>query len=342
MTAPARGPSAPGLGLAFALVLGGCATHGVQSVLDPAGRHAALTLAIWREMLWVCGAAYVLVLGFFALAALRACRTREAPEPLPGAEEGLHIALWGWIALTGIGLVALAVGSFLVDRRAAAAGEGAEIHVRVTAHQWWWEVEYLDSAPARRFVTANELHLPLSVPARIELRSKDVIHSFWVPNLNGKVDLIPGRDNEIALLPEREGTYRGQCAEFCGLQHAHMAFDVTVESRDAFDAWREAQLAPAAVPSDPRARDGMRQFAASHCVMCHSIRGTPANGRVAPDLTHVASRPSIAAGTLPNRRGYLAAWIADPQTAKPGNHMPYIGLEPARLDALLAYLESLR
>jgi cytochrome c oxidase subunit 2 len=203
-------------------------------------------------------------------------------------------------------------------------------------------VRYHFHDSSRNIRTANELHLPVGVPATITLRSNDVIHSFWVPNLAGKQDLIPGYRTDILLVPTRIGAYRGQCAEFCGLQHAHMALDVTVESKPDFAAWMARQAAPAPVPATPLARAGYDYVINRECSSCHAIAGTPASGQVGPDLTHLASRKSIGAGTLPMSRGHLYAWVADPQGPKPGNNMPYVGLEAAELHAVVAYLETLK
>jgi cytochrome c oxidase subunit 2 len=179
------------------------------------------------------------------------------------------------------------------------------------------------------------------MPAMIYLKSNDVIHSFWVPNLAGKQDLIPGRTNDIVLTGTKEGQYRGQCAEYCGLQHAHMALDVTVESPAAFQAWLARQSRPALPPASPQALAGYKFFMTRQCSSCHAVAGTPAGAQVAPDLTHIASRKTIAAGTLPNGTGPLHAWIADPQGVKPGTNMPYIGLDADELHNVVAYLETL-
>jgi cytochrome c oxidase subunit 2 len=203
-------------------------------------------------------------------------------------------------------------------------------------------VRYLNADPSRIVHTANELHLPAGVTAHIVLRSSDVIHSFWIPNLAGKQDLIPGRTTDIALRPLNAGLYRGQCAEFCGIQHANMAFDVTVETPAAFNAWRAAQLAPPPAPATALAQAGYAYVTTRECASCHAIAGTPASAVVGPDLSHVASRRSIAAGTLPMSHANLAAWIADPQRLKPGNNMPAVPLSPEQLGAVTAYLETLR
>jgi cytochrome c oxidase subunit II len=169
-----------------------------------------------------------------------------------------------------------------------------------------------------------------------------VIHSFWIPNLAGKQDLIPGRMTDVQLLPRKTGLYRGQCAEFCGIQHTQMALDVTVESKSDFERWYSSQLAAAKPPATPLQLAGLRYFTTRECSACHNIGGTPAGGQVAPDLTHFASRRSIAAGAMPMNKGNLYGWIADPQSLKPGSHMPTVGLEPGELHALVAYLETLK
>jgi len=184
--------------------------------------------------------------------------------------------------------------------------------------------------------------LPVGVPVRIRLHSNDVIHSFWVPSLAGKQDLIPGRETDVTITPEKVGIYRGQCAEFCGVQHARMALVVNVDSYRDFIKWWERQLQPAPPPRTALAQAGYNYVTQRECAMCHNISGTSASGRVAPDLTHLASRRSIAAGTMPMGRGNLYGWIADPQSIKPGNKMPTIGLEPNELHAVVAYLETLK
>lgn len=328
----------------LALGLGGCAAR-VQTMLEPAGAQARDIEVIWRTMLGVCGVMYVLVLGFLAWALWRARRTRAlAPQPPvtgeTAAEPGLRRGLTGWVALIAAGLVALTTVSFLVDRSLAETGPDP-LRVKVTANQWWWQVEYQGDLPAENVVTANELRLPVGRPAVIELRANDVIHSFWVPNLSGKEDLIPGRVNYIPIRPLKIGDFRGQCAEFCGLQHAKMAFDVKVEAPAAFEQWRRAQIASAANPVTAQAVLGKQVFNSKACVMCHRIQGTDAGGTVGPDLTHLMSRAHIAAGTLPNGRGSLQAWIADPQGVKPGTRMPRVALSADELNAVVSYLETL-
>jgi cytochrome c oxidase subunit 2 len=213
--------------------------------------------------------------------------------------------------------------------------------VRVTGHQYWWRIEYRDPATGRWIETANELHLPQGRTTRVSLGSADVIHSFWVPNVAGKLDMIPGRRNLIDLTPHRLGWFRGQCSEYCGAQHAHMAFDVKVEPPAAFDAWLASQTLPAVAPADPAAQRGGAAFAGP-CGVCHVVRGTGATGRAGPDLTHFASRRSLAAGTLPMTRGNVQGWITQPQALKPGTMMPTVWLKPGEADAIAHYLVTLR
>jgi cytochrome c oxidase subunit 2 len=254
----------------------------------------------------------------------------------------MRTTLMGWGALVATGLVALAIASFFADRSMAKAAGHEKLSLTITANQWWWDVQYNSADASKTLRTANELHLPVGVPVRIRLQSNDVIHSFWVPSLTGKQDLIPGRENDITITPEKVGIYRGQCAEFCGTQHAHMALVVNVDSYADFIKWWEHQLQPAPAPASPLAQAGYAYVTSGPCSSCHNIGGTPASGRIAPDLTHLASRRSIAAGTMPMSEGNLYGWVADPQSIKPGNKMPTIGLEPNQLHAVVAYLETLK
>ena len=257
-------------------------------------------------------------------------------------QRGLSVALITWIALIGTGLFGLTVFSYFTDRSLAQAATQPQIELQITAHQWWWQVEYVNPDPSRSLKTANEIHLPVGAPVRVKLASTDVIHSFWVPNLHGKVDMIPGRDNEIRLLPVKTAEYRGLCGEFCGLQHAKMHLAVVVESQDAYAKWYEGQLQSAAPPADSLARQGQHVFMSSACNMCHAISGTDAFASTGPDLTHVASRQWLASGALPNDPESLRKWFANAQAIKPGNHMPIVPLSNDQLDALTAYLETLQ
>jgi cytochrome c oxidase subunit 2 len=238
-------------------------------------------------------------------------------------------------------ILGLTVASYVTTRHISPEPTDPLV-IRLKGYQWWWSATYVDARPADSFITANELHVPVDRPVRVELEAEDVIHSFWVPNLAGKQDLIPGRSNSLVFTVDRPGTYRGQCAEFCGLQHAHMALLVIAESADDFQRWRKAQLADATAPATPEQSAGRDVFLAKACAACHTVRGTSAAGNLGPDLTHVGGRQYIAAGILPTTRGSLAAWVADPQTIKPGNNMPLVPLEPRELNALSAWLTSLQ
>jgi cytochrome c oxidase subunit 2 len=216
-----------------------------------------------------------------------------------------------------------------------------EVTLQVTAAQWWWNVDYRDATPSRTFRVANEIHIPVGRPVRIELASEDVIHSFWIPQLGGKMDVIPGQTNVTWLEADRAGVYRGQCGEFCGAQHAHMAMEVVADTPEAYRAWVEHQLQAAVSPADEPERHGQAAFLAN-CAACHAVRGSGAGGIVGPDLTHLMSRRMIAAGTLENTPGNLAAWIADAQSIKPGSRMPTLALPGPELSAIVTYLQTLR
>jgi cytochrome c oxidase subunit II len=217
----------------------------------------------------------------------------------------------------------------------------APLTIEVIGHQWWWQIRYLSEEPSRNFTTANEIHIPVGQTVRFRLISADVIHSFWVPALGGKTDLIPGQTNIMALEAIRPGVFRGQCAEFCGIQHANMALVVVALEPDAFRAWWDAQLNPPPPITSQEVKTGETAFV-QKCGLCHAVRGTRAGGIVGPDLSHLMQRRTIAAGTLPNNIGYLAAWIADPQRKKPGNIMPKPDISAAELQQIITYLQTLR
>jgi cytochrome c oxidase subunit 2 len=311
----------------------------LHSSTQPLGVHAQHIDKLWQAMLWTCTVMYVLVLAFLVLAILRRNR---APGPDMREDRRLSVTLGVWIVLIVTGLFGLTVASFFTDRALVRAAAEPEVSLQVTAHQWWWEIEYLDADPSRQVRTANEIHLPVDAQVHIALASNDVIHSFWVPNLHGKQDLIPGRPAQIRLQPRQVGTFRGPCAEFCGVQHANMALEVVVESRADYDAWYEKQLATARAPASQLESRGQQVFMSAACNLCHAISGTDASATVAPDLSHVASRRMIAAGTLPNDKARMIDWLANPQHVKPGNRMPRVELSDADRDALVAYMVSLQ
>ena len=330
----------------IALVLGACSYQHYQSDFGAAASDDRQFLILFAIFLTVCAIMYVLVIGFLAMAIVRRRRASDANVVETGRHHQSHpmmrSTLIGWAALIGVGLTALAIASFVADRSMARAATGEKLSVTVTGNQWWWDIVYNSADASKTLHTANELHLPVGVPTRILLNSNDVIHSFWVPSLGGKQDLIPGRQNDITIVPSKTGIYRGQCAEFCGAQHAHMAMVVVVEPYADFIKWWQHQLQPATAPTNPLTLAGYKYVTAGPCSSCHSIGGTAASATVGPDLTHLASRKSLAAGTLPMSAGNLYGWVEDPQSLKPGVKMPTIGMEPDKLHAVVAYLETLK
>jgi cytochrome c oxidase subunit II len=240
-------------------------------------------------------------------------------------------------------LLGLIAASVMTDRLLARLPLRDALHIQITAHQWWWELRYSDADPSREFSTANELHIPVGRPVILTLRSDDVIHSFWVPNVAGKKDLVPGRDTTHLIRVDRAGEFRGQCAEFCGAQHAWMALDLVAEPPEQFDAWAERQRSHPVDSGDSQQQRGRALFLSGTCAMCHAIAGTDASARRAPDLTHVGSRKRIASGTLPNNPDAMAQWIRDPQRFKPGVNMPsHATLSNDDLASLAAYLGGLK
>jgi cytochrome c oxidase subunit 2 len=246
------------------------------------------------------------------------------------------------VAVSTVLLLGLLLATLFTDRALARLPLAHAVHIELTAHQFWWEARYDDAEPARMFTTANELHVPVGRPIVLTLRSADVIHSFWVPSLHGKKDLIPGRQSTFAFRADRAGLYRGQCAEFCGLQHANMLLYVMADEPADYERWAEGQRRPPAAPTSDEARRGMELVVGSTCALCHTIAGTRAQGGHAPDLTHLASRMSIGAGVLPNNPGTRAAWIIDPQAIKPGVNMPPHAFSAQDLRAINAYLATLQ
>ncbi|HET7884990.1 MAG TPA: cytochrome c oxidase subunit II [Bradyrhizobium sp.] len=326
--------------LALACTLTGCG--GWQSVLDTHGKSAADVRQLIVLIVVVCALVWTLVMVALIAALWRRRRARPRQSTLDQrTEHRMARAVAIATVATAIVIAGFTAASFFTTRALDVAG-GDDLTIRVHGSQWWWNVEYLDPQPGRSFQTANEIHIPVDRNVRLLLEGDDVIHSFWVPSLAGKQDLIPGRPNEITIRADRLGTYRGQCAEFCGMQHAHMAFVVIAETQAAFDQWSEAQRQPATAASDEEVAAGRNIFLAKPCAACHTIRGTQAAGTTGPDLTHVGGRRYIAAGLFETTRGSLAAWIADPQTQKPGNNMPMVPLSPDELRSVSAYMASLR
>ncbi len=324
-----------GVALLAAVFLAGCAGESNQSAMDPAGPAAAEIAWLWWIMFWVFTAVFVLVM-LLLLGALYGKRDRsnddQAQPPL--GPNGFIVAggfLLPIMVVTPLYLLSLKTSASIGPPREA-------LTVRIVGHMWWWEVRY----PEQDIVTANEIHIPAGQPVRLELASADVIHSFWAPRLHGKRDLIPGVENVFWIEADEPGIFRGQCAEYCGTQHANMAFQVIALPADEFDAWLAERSNPAVDPAVAQARRGFEVFMSAGCAQCHAVRGTPANGNVGPDLSHIGSRQMIGAAMLSNTRGNLMGWIADPQAIKPGVKMPRTYLDGDSLLALVVYLEGLR
>ena len=310
------------------------------SPFDPRSPQASAIANLGVLIFVLSGIVFLVVEGFLFYAI---CRYRSRPGgPLARQFSGHRSLEIAW-TLAPIALLAIVYFFMLptlsVIHPPVSAAPGAEpLKVTVIGNQWWWEYRY----PELGIVTANELHVPVGVPVELELHSDDVIHSYWVPVLNGKLDLVPGRSNTLAFRATEPGVYGGQCAEFCGIQHAWMPIPIFVDTPDQFEAWVRQQQLPARPPTDPLARRGQEIFLSKTCVNCHTIQGTPADGDVGPNLTHFGSRATIGTGVLSNTPENLALWIEAVQTVKPGARMTNFDLSEPDLAALVAYLESLQ
>jgi cytochrome c oxidase subunit 2 len=316
-----------------AMSVAGCA--GSPSILEPHGRAADEIAGLAWLLLWLGGGVYLVVMALFGVSLIR--RGRQG-APLSAGEQrmGNRTIVAGLVVTV---VVLLVVFGFTINTQVALSlpAQADDLTVRVIGRQWWWEVQY----PTEQITTANEIHIPVGQPVRIELLSDDVIHSFWAPELNGKLDLIPGETNITWLEADAPGEYWGFCAEFCGIQHAKMQLVVVAEPAEAYTAWVARQQQPAQLPANEPAVRGLEVFLNGSCVYCHTIAGTDATGRLGPDLTHLASRRTLGAGAVPFNRGNLAGWVVDPQHIKPGNLMPATAISGEELQALLAFLESL-
>lgn len=324
-----RGLLAPAF---LSIALAGC--NWSQSTLAPNGSEADAIATLSWVMFIGGGLIFLATMATAALAIFAGERWRK----LLGRRS--FIVASG-IAFPIVVLTALLIYGLLTQ--GLRAGPAAGLRVEVTGERWWWRVNYLDRAGKVQFTTANEIRVPVGAEVEFVLKTADVIHSFWVPSLAGKLDMIPGRVNAYSFRADRAGVYRGQCAEYCGEQHALMAFYVVAEPTVDFERWRNREAGPAVASADPQVLRGRDLFLANGCGACHAVRGTEANGVVGPDLTHVGSRLSLAAGTFPNNVGTLAGWVASAQHLKPENGMPsFAHLSGEELRAVAAYLESLK
>jgi cytochrome c oxidase subunit II len=321
----------------------------MQSALEPAGPQSAYISQQWWFYFFVLTAIFVLVaiFLFFAIARRREPDRQVSPEQLlpPDRERDTRLSrtVIGCVLVSVVILFGLLFSDVLTGRAIyALAADPNALIIKITGHQWWWEVQYDDPQPGNIVTTANQVHIPTGRTVKFDLRSLDVIHSFWVPNLHGKKDLIPGHPTSTWLKADREGTFRGQCAEFCGYQHAHMRLEFVVESPEKFDAWIATQRQNAPNPATVAQERGQKVFLENQCMACHTIQGTNARATAGPDLTHFGSRTLLAAGTFPNTPENLGAWISNPQNFKPGVKMPSNPFTTADLNALVEYLESLK
>jgi cytochrome c oxidase subunit II len=306
------------------LVAAGCGSK--QNSLAPESPPAHGIATLWWIMLGASGFGLLVIVGILAAAWFRrGSRGRDRPGTLTVVVLGIVTPILVLVALFAYSDIFLIRGT---SPPAASAAVKDTLGIHVISHQFWWEVRYGGNA-----VTANEIHIPVRTPVVVSVHSDDVIHSFWVPQLNRKIDVFPDQVNRVELYADKVGRYRGQCAEFCGLQHAHMGFYVYADPRPVFERWLARQRRPAVKTS---------ALFMSKCSSCHAIRGTPATSRVGPDLTHVGSRSSLAAVTIPNTETRMEEWLRDPQRVKPGVLMPDLNLTDAQVGALARYLEKLK
>ena len=320
------------------VALAGCG--GSQSALDPRSEPSREIATLWWWMLAVAG---TVLGGSLFLLCIGWLRRNKPGLPLLGRNEkpvNAAVVFFGIAVPLVVNVALFVVANFVVAKTTEApAASTTPLTIRVIGHQWFWEVRY----PGRQAaVTANEIHIPVGTRVNVVATTDDVIHSFWVPQLNRKIDMIPGHVNRVLIEADRPGRYRGQCAEFCGFQHAHMSMYVFADPPGRFRSWLQRQAQPRVAPADPLRKRGEQVFLDEACASCHQIRGTPARGQVGPDLTHVGSRTTLAALTIPNTKGDLAGWIRDPQHVKPGNRMPGLNLSDEDFKAVVAYVEGLK
>src|SRR5437762_11626538 len=320
-----------------------------QSALNPAASESAQTARLWWIFFRVPRVRFALSATSLCSAIRRSLRPASGdpqppmlPEPTQASENRATKVVSALVVITVLILFALLIGDFFTGNAIYATPDPKALSIKITGHQWWWEVEYQDPQPSEIVTTANEIHVPVGKPVKLELQSNDVIHSFWVPNIHGKKDLVPWHPTTTWFTARRTGEFRGQCAEYCGEQHAHMRLVFVSQPAEEFEFWLGAQKQSAPEPMSDSQRRGRDVFLASQCVMCHPIQGTKARATLGLDLTHIGGRKMIAAGELPNTRGYLAGWILNASALKPGVRMPPNQLSSDDLNSLLDYLESLK
>jgi len=306
-----------------------------QSILNTVSAQSQGIETLWWWMFFGFSAVFVLTVGLL-FSGLWRHRRQLSPKA------SFFLVVVAGVIIPLLTVIALVGGSLTLGHSIAAKPPADALTIKVVGRMWWWEVHYLHADGSIVATTANEMYVPVGQPVKLLLTSREVIHSFWVPQLHGKTDMLPGRINTTWFTAAEPGVFRGQCAEFCGTQHALMLFTVRSVPPDEFQTWLATQQQDARLPANERQRRGQRVFLQSGCEQCHRIGGSSARGTIGPDLTHFGSRTTLAAGVRPNNAGHLAGWIADPQKIKPGNKMPATLLTPQQLLDLVAYLQSLQ
>jgi cytochrome c oxidase subunit 2 len=317
-------------GLLFCTLVAGCGRS--PSTLTPEGTKADVATWSWWLLFAVAAAVCLIVIAMTVLAAV----FRRGQKPVRTGDGKKYVLVLGVIlpSIVFAGVFALSITGIV---KTASPPSKTHITIEVIGHQWWWEFRYNGT----KAVIADELHVPVGTPVRLRLKTDDVIHSFWIPQITPKMDLIPRRENQTWLSVAKAGSYTGECAEYCGLQHAHMQFTLVAQPPGDFQQWLDRQSQDAGTPTTASVRRGENVFTTSTCATCHTIRGTSADGTLGPDLTHVGSRGRLAGGAIPNDAGHMAGWIANSQSIKPGNKMPPQHLPPRDLDDVVAYLQQL-
>lgn len=306
---------------------------GITSALEPSGPRAEIIAWLFWILLGVSAVIFVLFVAAFLIGA----KQSNPGDQRRHLADGTRVVSVFGIVIPGLILLAIFGATLWALNEMATPVSAAEETIEIVGHQWWWEIRY----PEHEFTTANEVHIPVDKDVHIKLTSADVIHSFWIPSLSDKLDMLPGKTNDVVLKADKQGVYRGQCAEFCGSQHANMILRVYADPEDTFDTWIANQQADAKQPDSDLLERGQQVYFNNACMYCHTIAGTSSSGTIGPDLTHLASRDYIASGMLENTQGNLAGWIVNNQSLKPNNQMPNFVMSPEDLQALIAWLESL-
>ena len=327
-------------------MIAGCTPSHPQSTFDAQGPVAERQLTLFWIILWAATFVFVIVGGGLLYTVIRF--RRRPGQGIPAQVHGSTKLEIGWTVVPAVALIVLAVPTVISEFYISNPPSGDRLQVNVTAHQWWWEIEYPESG----VVTSNELHIPVDMTVNVDLTSTDVLHSFWVPKLAGKMDIFPGKTTSLWFEADEVGESFGQCAEFCGESHAWMRFRVIADTPEEFEAWKASQLADAPVPTTPEETEGARLFLNKGCIACHTVSGVDgAVGVRGPNLTHLGGRVTMAAGIMDMNTDNLREWLTDPDEMKPGNIMsneapvytnPDLALSSVEIDALVAYLQGLK